>query len=589
MDTNVREPLRLPASAIPDGALRWRGEQVRRWTEALPPRRMSVRLRVVHVKLAVLCGWLAAAALLYYGGLPPYLAAVLPLQAIWVLWRPEIIWYSAAVLFVAVVGYASWPPHASWWVLGGVVLPALVLSVPPAEYRVRAGARQREAALAASEGVTARLPDADRPVRRGRFLIGAGTFLLVPGAVVTALAPLVLHGEDQWAATMTGVYVIGLGLTVLLSGALGGRRARALREAPAPVLRVLIRETVFGDAEVLAADDTAALRPLFRVAISDPYNRAGRTDTADGTGHAHENPDDPQDPQDPENPETSEHPDDIDGLLDTLDDALTDGPVAERSGPVREAVLYGTPYDGAEILLVSAPSKPGGAPRAQWSTGPVRPLSEAEVRRRLVREKRAAVRAARNDARHAELVAAVAARNAEPVPVRRWRAGPVDWLAAFLMAQCAGWLYWIATDESLWHRFLLILMGMWGATRIPVKLSWRITADRTGIWLNGLRQPRHIPWKDLRSARRDGFDLKLRWRGGDSWVVAAPHSARLQRGRGRIHPYDALAAELSAMIADPARRPTGESGEEERGRPLWPYAAVLGIAWIAVLVTRWLS
>ncbi|MGW3100942.1 hypothetical protein [Streptomyces sp. NPDC001100] len=583
MITNLREPLRLPASAIPDGAVSWRGEQVRRWTRALPPRRMSVRLRLVHVKLAVLCGWLAAAALLYYGGLPPYLAAVLPLQVIWVLWRPEIVRYSAAALFVAVVAYASWPPHASWWVLGGVVLPALALSVPPAEYRSRASVRQREAALAASEGVTARLPDADRPVRRGGFLTCAGAFLVVPGAVLTALAPLAPHAEDQRAATMTGVHVVGLGLTVLLSGALGRRRARALREAPAPVLRVLIRETTFGDAEVLAADDRAALRPLFRVALSDPDNRADRTATADRTGPAGEIPEDPQTLEDSEDPED---PEDIDGLLDTLDDALTDGPAARRSGPVREAVLYGTPYDGAEILVVSAPAKPGGAPRTQWSTGPVRPLSGAEVRRWLVREKRAAVRAARSDARHAELVAAVTARSAEPVPVRHWRAGPVDWLAAFLMAQCAGWLYWIATDESLWHRCLLILLGMRGATRIPVKLSWRITADRTGIWLNGLRRPRHIPWKDLRSARREGFDLKLRRRGGDTWVVAAPHSARLQRRRGLIHPYDALAAELSAMIADPALRPTGESGEEERGRPLWPYAALLAVVWVVLMAVR---
>ncbi|WP_406455407.1 hypothetical protein OH768_19770 [Streptomyces sp. NBC_01622] len=562
MDTNVRELSRLPASALPDGCVSWRGEHPRRWTLALPPRRMSVRLRLVHVKLAVLSGWLSAAALLYYGGLPPYLAAVLPLQLIWVLWRPEIVWYSASVLFVAVVGYASWPPHASWWVLGGVVLPALVLSVPPAEYRTRASARQQEAALAASEGVTARLPDAGRPVRRGRFLIRAGALLLVPGAVLTALAPLVPHAEDQRAAAMTGVYVIGLGLTVLLSGVQGRRRARALRQAPAPVLRVLVRESAHGDTEILAADDPAALRPLFRVAVSEQEDSADRAD---------------KDPEDP---------DDVDGLLDALDDALSDGLPAERSGPLREAVLYGTPYDGAEILIVSAAPKPGGRPVTQWSTGPVRPLSESGVRRRLVREKRAAVRAARNDARHEELVAAVRAESAEPVPVRRWRAGPVDWLAAFLMAQCGVWLYWIATDESLWHRALLFLIGLRGATRIPVKLSWRITADRTGIWLNGLLWPRHIPWDDLRSARREGFDLKLRRRGGDSWVVAAPHSARLQRARGRIHPYDALAAELSAMIAEPALRPTGGSGEKERGRPLWPYAALLAVVWAVLVAVR---
>ena len=584
MDTNVREPLRLPASAIPDGALRWRGEQVRRWTEALPPRRTSVRLRLRYIKLVVLCAWLAGCGLMYSAHLSPYLAALLPLQAVWLLWRPEVMWYTASALFTALVVQESFAP-ATWWVLA-LAAPLLAGSVALAEIRTRAGQRQREAALAASDGVTALLPDAGRPVRRGRFLIGAGTFLLVPGAVLTALAPLFPGAENQRAVVMTGCCVMGLGFTVLLSGVLGRRRARALRQAPAPVLRVLVRDTAHADTEVLAADDPAALRPLFRIAVSDPDRTAAGIHTVDRA--------DKDADKDAENPEEPEDADDLPTALDVvvddvLDDVLGGGGVpAERSGPLREAVLYGTPYDGAEILLVSAPSKPGGAPRSQWSTGPVRPLSEPEVRRRLVRAKRAAVRAARSDARHAELVAAVRAQSIKIVSVRRWRAGPVDWLATFLMAQCGVWLYWAAIDESLWHRVLLVFAGMRGATRIPVKLSWRITADRTGIWLTGLRRPRHIPWDDLRSARREGFDLKLRWRGGDTWVVAAPHSARLQRRRGLTHPYDALAAELSAMIADPALRPTGESGEEERGRPLWPFAAVLGIAWIAVLVTRWL-
>ncbi|MGX9883674.1 hypothetical protein [Streptomyces sp. NPDC002276] len=584
MDTNVREPLRLPSSAIPDGSLRWRGEQVRRWTEALPPRRTSIRLRLRYIKLVVLCAWLAGYGLLYFAHhLSPYLAALLPLQAVWLLWRPEVMWYTAAALFAALAAQELFAP-VTWWVLA-LAVPLLAGSVALAEIRIRAARRQREAALAASDGVTALLPDAGEPVRRGRFLIGAGTFLLVPGAVLTALAPLFPHAEDQRGAAMTGCSVMGLGFTVLLSGVVGRRRARALRQAPAPVLRVLVRDTAHADMEVLAADDPAALRPLFRIAVSDPEKTPAGIHTADRTDHAD------KDAEDPENSEDGTAlPTPLDDIVDdVLDDVLGGGRLpVERSGPLREAVLYGTPYDGAEILLVSAASKPGGAPRAQWSTGPVRPLSEAEVRRRLVRAKRAAVRAARSDARHAELVAAVRAQSIDIVPVRRWRAGPVDWLATFLMAQCGVWLYWVATAESLWHHFLLIVVGTRGATRIPVKLSWRITADRTGIWLNGLRRPRHIRWDDLRSARREGFDLKLRWRGGDTWVVAAPHSARLQRRRGLIHPYDALAAELSAMIADPALRPSGESGEDERGRPLWPFAAVLGIAWIALLVTRWL-
>lgn len=553
MDTNLREPLRLPASAIPDGTLHWRGEQVRRWTEALPPRQMSVRLRLLYVKLAVLCPWLAAYGLMSLADLPPYIAALLPLQAIWLVWRPEVMWYSAAALFTALAAYLSFVP-ASWWVFFPAAL-ALAASVAPAEIRTRAGQRQQEAALAAAGGTTARLPDAGKPVLRGRFLIGAGTFLLVPGAVLVAVAHLFDDAVDRQGTTMTGVFVIGLGLTVLLSGVLGRRRARALRQAPAPVLRVLVREDTRGDAEVFAADDTTALRPLFTVVL---------TELDDST-------DDDNDDDDDE---------DLEGLLDRLDD--------DRSGPLREAVLYGTPYDGAEILLVSAAPKPGEPPVTEWSTGPVRPLSERGVRRRIVREKRAVAQAARAEARHEELVGAVRAATVVG-QVRRWRAGPVDWLATFLMVQWCAWFFWAGVDDSLWHRALLLLIGLMGAARVPVKLRWRITADRTGIWLNELRRPRHIPWDDVRSARRESFDLKVRWRGGDSWSVAAPRWAWLQRRRGLTHPYDALAAELSAMIADPALRPTGESGEKERGRPLWPFAVILGSGWIALLVARWLS
>jgi hypothetical protein len=398
MDTPLREPLRLPASAIPDGTLRWRGEQVRRWTEALPARRVSVRLRLLHVKLAVLCAWLAACALMSLADLPLYIAALLPLQAIWLVWRPEVVWYSAAALFTALVSYASFVP-ASWWVVAPAAL-VLAASVAPAEIRTRAGQRQREAALAAAGGTTARLPDAGKPVLRGRFLIGAGVFLLVPGVLLVAVAHLFDDEVDRQGTAMTGVFVMGLGFTVLLSGVLGRRRARDLRHAPAPVLRVLVREDARGGREVFAADDTAALRPLFTVAVTEL--------------------DDSTDDDDDE---------DLEDLLDRLDD--------ERSGPLREAVLYGTPYDGAEILLVGAAPKPGEPPVTEWSTGPVQPLSERGVRRRIVREKRAAARVARDEARHEELVEAVRTATSVPVPpVRRWRAGRwTGWRASW---RCSG-------------------------------------------------------------------------------------------------------------------------------------------------------
>ncbi|MFI9612942.1 hypothetical protein ACIHCM_14935 [Streptomyces sp. NPDC052023] len=133
---------------------------------------------------------------------------------------------------------------------------------------------------------------------------------------------------------------------------------------------------------------------------------------------------------------------------------------------------------------------------------------------------------------------------------------------------------------------LIELLGVLGVCRLVVKARWRLTADRDGLWLNGLRAPRHIPWDDPRSAHRESFQLKLRWRDG-GWSVSAPYWDRVQRRWGRPHPYDALAGELTAMHADPGLRPTGASEARERGRPLWPWAAVLAVAWTTAVLWVW--
>ncbi|MGW0833035.1 hypothetical protein [Streptomyces prunicolor] len=550
MTTNVREPSLLPASAIPDGCMDWNAEHARAWAGAALPWWVPVRPRRWSVELAVWCAVLAAFGLLATTDLPPDLVALLPLQVVWWLWRPEAVRFSAPVLIVLVAIHGT---ELSWPVLVCAALLVLA-SVTATELRARARARQRHSALAAVGGVTAVPPDADGPLRRGGLFLKFGAGVGVPGVVLLATSALWHEVDDRQLAVAEGLFVVGMALTLLLSGALGRRRATALRQAPAPVLRVLVGKDDHEDAVIYARDDMEALRPLFTVAT-----RATRDDEGEG--------DDKDDELGPEE------------LEELLDAHAAAGP-----GPLREAVLYGTPCDGAEILLIGAAEKPGEPPVADWSTGPVRPLPEGAARRRLAREKRAAVGAARDE----ELAATVRA-GIVVVPVRRWRAGPVDWLGTFLVVQWAGWILWGADDPGLWDGTVLLIGGLTGATLVPRKLLWRITADRTGIWLNGLRRPRHVPWDDLRSARREAFELQLRVRDGDDWAVAAPRWAWWQRRRGLIHPYDALAAELSAMIADPALRPTGESEVGERGRQLWPFAVLLGLAWTALLVTRWLS
>lgn len=552
MTTNVRESSPLPATAIPEGCVDWNGEHARVWAGAVVPRWVPVRPRHWAVELAVWCAVPAAFGLLATTDLPPDLVALLPLQVVWWLWRPEAVRFSAPALIVLVAIHGTGLP----WPVPVCAALLVLASVTATELRARARARQRHSALAATDGVTAVPPDADGPVRRGGLFFKFGAGMAVPGVVLLATSGLWHAADDRRLAVAEGLFTLGLALTLLLSGALGRRRAVTLRAAPAPVLRVLVGKDEHEDAVIYATDDTEALRPLFTVAT-----RAVRDDEGEGDGGDK----------------------DDEAVREELEELL-DKDAAGDPAPLREAVLYGTPYDGAEILLLTAPEKPGDPPVTQWSTGPVRPLPEGAARRRLAREERAAVRAARDE----ELAATVRA-GTTVVPVRRWRAGPVDWLASFLtMLWCAGY-FLLGIDDSLWLRGLLLLFGLMCAVRVPVKLRWRITADRTGIWLNRLRAPRHIPWDDLRSVRRESFELQLRVRDGDDWSMAAPRWPWLQRRRRLVHPYDALAAELAAMIADPALRPTGESEEKERGRPLWPFAVGLGIAWIAVLVTRWLS
>ncbi|MFD9001617.1 hypothetical protein ACFV0T_11710 [Streptomyces sp. NPDC059582] len=551
MNTDVRRP--LPATAIPDGCLPWNTEQTRRWTRTLPPGWTPLRWPGLPVvQLALSTGGLAAFGLTG-AGLPPYLAASAALHLVWLPLRPEIVRVSAPALAVVAVVARPAPGSA---VLAGVLLLAGACAAV-AESRLRARQRQREAALAAAEGVTAPLPAVDGPLWRGRILSGLGIALILAGTALIATAGLWNSSEDHGAAAVTGFFVAGLGVTGLLSGVLGRRRAAALRAAPVPVLRVLMRENESADAEVFAADDVMGLRPLFTVATVplDP-------DT---------------DEVDDEDEDKADREAELDDMLARLDD--------DRPRPLRQAVLYGTPYEGAELVLVSAAPEPGGVPVAERSTGPVRPLSEGGVRRRLRWEKRAAARTAADDEQHLGLVAA--ARLTKTVPVRRWRAGAVDWLAGLLTVQWGVWVWWAGfTDEgaALWQQILIVLLGLFGAARVAVKLCWRITADRTGLWLNGLRRTTHIPWDDVRSVRRESFELKLRWRGGESWTVSAPHWAWFQRRLGVTHPYDALAAEVTAMRTDPALRPSGDSEERGRGRPLWPLAVLFALLWLTAVL-----
>ncbi|WP_086785656.1 hypothetical protein [Streptomyces caniscabiei] len=564
-------PRPLPAYAAPEGCVAWSGEKVEAWARTRPPLWVPARTRPLHLLAVVPGGLIVGFWLANFVELPAALAALVPLQLVWTLVRPEVVRFSAPALLLLLAWFGG--PHDVPALVGIV---AATLTWAMAEIRLSKRRLQRQWALAATEGATATVPDEVGPVRRGRFLMGFGCLLTVVGAGVLSTVSGWDVATDRHEVTLVLWFMVGWGLTSLLSGWLGRRRAASLRGAPVPVLRVLVRDGADGDAEVFAADDVDALRPLFTVATEEWY--------------ADDDADEDEDADEGEAGEEREGGEARDALLDAVDDD------DDQPGPLREAVLYGLPHDGAEIVIVSAaetPQEPVDAEAAQGdapvelvvesSGGPVRPLSDRTVRHRAAAQRARAKRHTVHEELRATAVTESRARlGDEPVSLRRWRAGWADWAAALFMtvAMAAVGLY----PDGLKQYVLGGVVGLLGILTLPQMLTWRITADRSGLWLSGWGRPRHVEWDDLATVRCAGAVLTVDSRRASfpAWSVRAERWRWLERKLRLVHPYERTAAEITAMWREPALRPEGEYAG--RRMPLWPLSAVLAVVWAVVLV-----
>ncbi|MFJ4622610.1 hypothetical protein [Streptomyces sp. NPDC088812] len=540
--------LRLPGSAVPDGCRPWEGGTARRWLEALPPRWVPVRARPsvagVGLPAAAVAG---AAGLAACAGTPGWAAALVALHLVWPAMRPEAALLLAPPAGLVVLGAGDGP----WTVRLGLVA-GLVAVWAAVAVRLSARGAQRAAALGAAGGVTSALPGMPRPPRRGAFLLWSGAAVVLVGGVLGATAGSWAGEGWRRAAVAAAWCVVGLGLTVVLSAGLGRRRTAGLRRAPVPVLRVLVREDADGDTEVFAADDLAALRPLFTVATSET-----RTDDDDD--------------------------DDDDEELQELLARVADS----RVGPVREAVLYGVPHDGAEAVLLAAAERDGEPPVVEASVGPVRPVTGPAARRRAAAEKRSAARDARDARSRRAAGAAVAGRSGRgaPAEVIRWRAGRADWFAAVLVVLYGA----LILDASGWRRYAAGVLVTAAATLdLPHRLAWRVTADRAGLWITGFRRTRLLAWDDIRDVRCEGPALKVSGARASTVQlrVYAPRWRLLERRLGWTHPHERMAAELTALWKDPALRPAGTVDERRRGQALWPLGTALGAVCAAWVIFR---
>ncbi|MEV0254560.1 hypothetical protein AB0H82_09860 [Streptomyces sp. NPDC050732] len=460
---------------MPQGVAVWNSTAVGPWLEARP----AVWSHPLPAVLALACALVAATGFPRMdahlcGRLDPceprwWVTAHLALSGVVVfrwLWRlPHL---AASVLPLIVLGVALQPQistaaRTAVALAGGYAFAGCL-------HRRLVARKQRTLALDAAGPLRLPVPkDVDTRGRGGSDL-GCGIPILgfaVLALVLSALGSGLLLSAENWR--LTAVLTLAVGLHWGGSGLAGWHGIAALRRSPVPVLRVLLRAGGGSDdrrTDVFAADDTAGGSPVFSCRTTLP-----------------------------------------------------------KDGTLQEAVLYGAPHTGGELVLLTG----GGSGH---TTKPVRPQYRAEP------------------------AAETWQTGAAPV---RWRAGPgvraivLGYLAVLTLVTVG--LHFHETESRHVHALAFLV----AASALPVVtlLNWQVVADCHGLRVTGTFTVHHVPWNEFRgvSAEERGFRIRCATdRDIDIYgVLPARWLAELLPRRPRAR---AALDGIRSLAADPALRPT---------------------------------
>lgn len=319
-----------------------------------------------------------------------------------------------------------------------------------------------------------------------------------------------------------------------------------------PTLRVLQRTDHDGRTWVYAADDRSGRTPLF-ACLCLPV-------ALDGDA-----------------PRETERPAHFDERLPAGDTRL------------RDAVMFGAPHDGGELVLLTTPTTSGNAhPVVLRTTSPVRPprTGGGALWDRADPNPASDPEHPRSPGR-ADRVAATLTPTARPL---RWGPGPVSRagglaLAAGALAGIGYFAHSLATEGFGWD--VLPLVGIfWWTGPAAALLNWRVTADSTGLWLTGAFTVRHVPWDRLRAARytREG-NVEMRLSDGGTWQLPGLDVPRIERRLNRRPSYVRMVEEVAALHAHAELRPAEPSRTRDHGLPLGPALVLLAVLAATALIT----
>lgn len=614
----------LPAERIPPGTADWRTPDVRRWLAAVPAR-WAHPLWALPVLAAALVWDIAASPVdpctsaapcgTDWLGLGTAVVVVLTLYWVWRQPRLALAGLGATLAGFAVEGgftAALGEPSALGFLLAAAFTAAGLV------HRLAAAARQRALALEAAGPVAHPLPAAARTFRRGRLSLVLAVLLLAvagfgwwqaqrvadayeeraAGAAhlsgrVTALdqdddvveveadgrthrfetaypedfpvggrADVVVDGD--WAALVAEPYdVFGwellvlagsvVGLAFLANGVDGRWRSRRLRHGPLPVLHVLVREGhADGRTWVFAADDREGHHPILHFHSMYAF-------------------DDEDDDEDEEGAED-------DGAAAAVELAKVKQVLKgeDPPPPLREAVLYGVPHAGAELAFVARRDAEDAETSVECSVTAVKPAVPQPWERG---ERRRGRRSPRRS------VDEIAAGLTPGAGLRVWTAHGFSRAVGLGLLLVQGGGIWAALGDGPSWSWLWLAVGLpWLVTAVSTALTWRITADRDGLWVTGAWRVRRVPWHAITSVRHTEDGIRVD-RAEDSSVDLSPTGwAWLERRLGREPHAERAAEELRALQLRPELRPLEEAPPGRQGMPVGPPLVALSVLWGAAVL-----
>ncbi len=326
----------LPDAAIPDGgAPHWHVKDAQRWLDARVPAGFApITVGWVLVSLVVLAivlvAWNDPGAPTHGTAWADYAPAVLLLSLpAWYRFLPAATLLSTPVIAADAVRdlYALDPADAPGRAGGALMLVLCAWAFAGSALRIRARRRQCELFLGAAGDARAALPEhlPDGHRWRGRALLAAGAGLCLAAAALLVwglaqdLGAGPEHPYDAIGQQVLAMVLLAPGVPLLGRGLTAWRAARRLHDGPQPVIRVGVREQWIGPVWLVADADTTTAPPL--IAFRDRFEDGYRS-----------------------------HPAEM--LLGGEESRLRAGHHdIDRHAEPYEALLYGVPCEGSEVIL----------------------------------------------------------------------------------------------------------------------------------------------------------------------------------------------------------------------------------------------